>query len=249
MLACAGCSLTPLDDLQSGSAGSSGTGLGGSGGVTSASSSSSSAGSGGQAGAGGAAGECVLRALRDNFSVPSAQWAPYETGGATVEVMGGRMVVTLSETSTDGVGYAGYNSVIGYDVRDCSVIVRVVEPMDPLVNGEFYLGLSRVAAESSRVHIGGVTGKIFTTIGHEAELDNVLGDVGSFIYQWLRIRFAGDHVFFEASSDGAAWFAIRNGPLPFPASDMIVSLIAGTYDVSSTLGSGTVMFDDFDYPP
>lgn len=184
----------------------------------------------------------LMQTLRDNFNDSSiaAIWTS-DNGSET----GGRMAIAANTSS------GTYNTVVSVGTNDLTASYALVELVDAgnlalntmevypveLYDATFsdylYWALEYATDELVAYKIDGATTELYR-VAYSATT-----------HRWMRIREAGGTIFFDTSENGKLWTNRATTTVGFA-----ITALHGAMDLlNPSVGSTTVLFDNWNFPP
>jgi hypothetical protein len=222
----------------SGAGGTASSGGGATGGTTSTTSSTS--GSGGNGGS-AASGKCgVVAALADDFEDPAldAEWESIDGPANVPTEKNGTLELALP--TNDTALEMGYHSRHRYDLRDSAASVEVVQ----VAAGSSSTRLEVWGDVDHDLSIRQADGTLYATMEIAGFEDSVTTAYDATDHRHWRIREQGGTLFWEASTDGVSWSALRQEPLS-PAFDAKWVEQRLEAETGGTTATSTAVFDNF----
>jgi len=179
----------------------------------------------------------------DDGSLDTGTWLQWGTG--TLAESGGTL--NLSAPASPSTGYIGVLSNTAYDYTDRSTRIELVQLPSSTTGSQAYLRLEVDA--SNAVIFGFGDGNMFAQRqvgGTTTDLRAIAWPAGT---RFLKITFdsATASVFFDYSTDGAAWTQFHVAPTPITITALKTVIGAGTY--VAVASPGTARFDNLNLVP
>jgi hypothetical protein len=183
-------------------------------------------------------------ALADSFgdnTIDPAKWTAY--GGA--QEVNQRVEIPLPSNTVNA--YAGFTSVLSYDLTGSQVVVELVRTLRNDPSSETYLYLRTAAGD--RLYYKVQDGRFYASkVPVGATSSTRLGEqpYDPARHRWMRIREQGNILSFDYSPNGQDWELLVSVPTPFSVSSVRIEIAAGTFQGVSA--PGMAVWDNVNTP-
>jgi hypothetical protein len=187
-----------------------------------------------------------LQTTFDGFEL-DPQWAIFEYNDLGISQANGKVTFTAQGTATDQWG--GIVSTASYDLRDCAVSIKLVQPFEPASGGYVYFNVINDMDE--KIEFAQDTDHLYPRQSHAseplAELAVLSYDRAEHVY--LRIRETAGIIYWETSADATGWTVQHKAPNEISISNVHVSFGGGTLPQRRTTSPGAASFDAVNISP